>query len=50
MVDEKKKKMLVDDQYISPEDTKLFQITDDPKEAMAIINELSKKRKLATNF
>jgi hypothetical protein len=44
------KKMLVDNKYISPEDPALMHLTDDPNEAIAIINEFNKKRTSATNF
>lgn len=44
------KKMLVENKYISTEDPKLITLTDDPKEAISIINEFNKKRKTATNF
>ena len=50
MMDWLDKKMLVDNKYISPEDPGLMHLTDDPNEAIAIINEFNKKRKSATNF
>lgn len=45
-----KKAMLQDNEYINAEDMNLFHITDDPKEAMHIINTFAKKRKEPTNF
>jgi len=44
------KKMLVENKYISPEDPGLMKITDDPNEAIEIINEFNKKRKNVVNF
>jgi len=43
-------KMLIENQYISQEDPNLIKMTDDPNEAVAIINEFNKNRKHATNF
>ena len=50
MMDWIEKAMLVENKYISPEDTGLVHITDDPNETIAIINEFNKNRKNATNF
>jgi len=50
MMDWINEKMLVDNKYISQEDPDLITLTDDPNEAIAIINEFNKKRKMATNF
>ena len=50
MIDWIKQKMLIDNQYISPQDPSLINITDDPHEVIAIINEFNKNRKHAANF
>jgi len=50
MIDWIKQKMLVENKYISPEDPDLFHITDDPKEAIEIINRFNKERKTTENF
>jgi uncharacterized protein (TIGR00730 family) len=50
MLDWIKEKMLNEHKYISPEDPDLIKITDDPNEAIAIINEFNKKRTKHTNF
>ena len=50
MMDWIEKAMLVENKYISPEDPDLLYLTDDPNEALDIINEFNKNRKNAINF
>ncbi|MCL2844297.1 MAG: TIGR00730 family Rossman fold protein [Chitinivibrionia bacterium] len=50
MMDWVEKVMLKDNKYICPDDPKLMHLTDDPNEAIRIINEFNKKRTSATNF
>ena len=44
------KAMLEDNKYINGEDMNLFHITDDPQEAIEIINNFAKHRKERANF
>ena len=50
MMDWINKVMIEDNKYISPEDPYLINLTDNPNEALSIINEFNKKRKSTSNF
>jgi uncharacterized protein (TIGR00730 family) len=50
MMDWVKQKMLIENQYISASDPDLINITDDPTEAIKIINEFNKNREHAAIF
>lgn len=44
------KTMLTNEKYINKEDLKLFEITDDPKHVVKVINNFYKKKKLSPNM
>jgi len=44
------KAMLMDNKYICPDDPKLIHLTDDPNDAIAVINKFNKDRQNAANF
>ena len=50
MMDWIKSEMLENSEYISPDDPDLIHITDDPEEAIKIINNFNQKRDSITNF
>lgn len=50
MMDWIEKTMLAEENYINKEDLKLFEITDDPKQVVKIINNFYKKKKLTPNM
>jgi hypothetical protein len=50
MMDWIEKTMLTEENYINKEDLKLFEITDDPKQVVKIINNFYKKKKLTPNM
>jgi uncharacterized protein (TIGR00730 family) len=45
-----KKTMLLKEKNISPEDLKLFKVTDDPNRVVKIINDFYKKKDLKPNY